>query len=275
MLTLYHGDTSVCAAKVRLTLIEKGLAWDGRLLDLNAGDQFKSEYLLLNPHAVVPTLVHDDTVVIESTIINEYLEETFPDPPLLPSRAADRARARLWTQQENAIHDAINTVTTAILFREMERKKTEQQRAARVDGMPDPARRRKWRELIEHGVESDLVLEALIRFARLFSEMETRLQNSTWLTGDAYGLADIGFVSYFHRLRMLGMASSWTAHFPNVTAWLERVCARESFAKAITDYISDAKNKQYLQAQAPTKDRILQRFDEALELLQATGSSGR
>ena len=78
MLFLYHGETAVCAAKVRLALAEKQLAWDGQVLDLQRGDQFAPEYIKLNPNSVVPTLVHEGhgfrEVLIESTVINEYLE---------------------------------------------------------------------------------------------------------------------------------------------------------------------------------------------------------
>ncbi len=123
MLTLYHGDTAVCAAKVRVTLAEKQLAFEGILLDLQKGDQFKPEYRKLNANAVVPTLLHDGAVITESTVINEYLDEVFPAPALRPAAAVDRARMRLWTKREDAIHDGINTMTTAIIFRVADLKK--------------------------------------------------------------------------------------------------------------------------------------------------------
>jgi glutathione S-transferase len=85
MLTLYHADTAVCAAKVRLVLAEKNIAFDGKLIELGRGDQFAPDYMKLNPNAVVPTLVHDGNVLIESTVINEYLDESFADrcgPPM-------------------------------------------------------------------------------------------------------------------------------------------------------------------------------------------------
>ena len=63
MLYLYHGSTSVCAIKARLTLAEKNLSWDGEVLDLQRGDQHRPEYRKLNPnHCVLPTLVHDGRV---------------------------------------------------------------------------------------------------------------------------------------------------------------------------------------------------------------------
>ena len=85
MLILYDGTTSVCAIKVRLTLAEKGLAFQSRTLDLRKGDQFDPDYLKLNPGAVVPTLLDGDEVITESSVIMQYLEDISPDPTLLPA----------------------------------------------------------------------------------------------------------------------------------------------------------------------------------------------
>ena len=99
MLYLYHHNSSVCAAKIRIAFAEKALTWEGEMIDLNAGDQFKPDYVKLNPKSVVPTLIHDGHVVIESNIILEYLEDAFPNPSLRPSAATDRAQMRLWLQR--------------------------------------------------------------------------------------------------------------------------------------------------------------------------------
>ena len=71
MIALYHNDMSVCAQKVRMTLAEKQLEWQSHPLDLRAGDQQKSEYVKLNPNAVVPTLVDDGAVIIQLTVVCE------------------------------------------------------------------------------------------------------------------------------------------------------------------------------------------------------------
>ncbi len=95
MLELYHHGSSVCAAKVRLALAEKGLQWQGHYVDILKGDQFNPEYIKLNPKAVVPTLVHDGYVLQESTVICEYIDDVFAELPLKPADAAGRARMRL------------------------------------------------------------------------------------------------------------------------------------------------------------------------------------
>lgn len=76
MLELYHGYTSVCAQKVRLVLAEKGLEWNSHVMLLN-GDHLEPDYLKLNPNGVVPTLVHDGNVIVESNVIMHYLDDFF------------------------------------------------------------------------------------------------------------------------------------------------------------------------------------------------------
>ena len=118
MLTLYDGTTSVCAIKVRLALLEKGIAFDSHNIDLRAGEQFDPGYLKLNPNAVVPTLVDSDDVVIESSVILQYLEDTRPDPSLLPDGALDRAQMRIWMKRvDDAIHPSIGNLTHATAYR--------------------------------------------------------------------------------------------------------------------------------------------------------------
>src|SRR6478735_8945594 len=91
LLELYHHGTSACAAKVRLALAEKQLAWQGHVVDILAGQQFDPGFLRINPKAVVPVLVHDGVVIRESTVICEYLEEVFPEYPVYPRDAYERA----------------------------------------------------------------------------------------------------------------------------------------------------------------------------------------
>jgi len=94
-LTLYHTIQSPFARKVRIAMAEKGITCEKVLLDNSRGENRSPEYLKLNPHGRVPTLVVDGIPIYESTAIVEYLEEAFPDPPLLPGRLVERARARM------------------------------------------------------------------------------------------------------------------------------------------------------------------------------------
>ena len=85
MLELYHHGSSVCAAKVRFAMAEKGVVPDEmHYIDILKGEQFDPEYVKLNPKSVVPTLVHDGNVITESTVIMEYLDLAFPEQQLTP-----------------------------------------------------------------------------------------------------------------------------------------------------------------------------------------------
>ena len=98
MLTLYDFGNSVCCQKVRITMRVKGLTWDAVRVDLFKAEQYDPKYLKLNPKGIVPTLVHDGKSIIESTLICEYLDDTFPEPRLIPSDPWQRTRMRLWSK---------------------------------------------------------------------------------------------------------------------------------------------------------------------------------
>ena len=95
-LTLYHNGPSTCSQKVRLILELKKLDYESKSLDLMSGEQHDPEYVKLNPNHVVPTLVVNDMALIESSLINEYLEDTFPEIKARPSDPSSIHKMRLW-----------------------------------------------------------------------------------------------------------------------------------------------------------------------------------
>src|ERR687884_2066371 len=117
MLELYHSVNSVCAQKVRIVLAEKGLEYREHLMTLR-GDQFDPAYMKLNPNAVVPTIVHDGRPVIESSVILYYLDEAFPQPPLMPADPRLRARVRMYNKLiDEYVHNSCTILTFATAFR--------------------------------------------------------------------------------------------------------------------------------------------------------------
>jgi len=246
MLYLYHGTTSVCAIKARLALQEKGLKWDGEILDLHRGDQHRAEYLKLNPNGVVPTLVHDGRVIIESTLIIEYLDEAFPERQLMPSDPYQRAQARLWMKKiDDYLHAACSTVTFAIAFRQGLLKKTPAELEARFKGIPDPAYRERQRLSVMHGIAAPHVAQAVKNYDKYIGEMEAALTDSPYLVGDNYSLADVAATSYVNRAEMLAMEGLWVGRCPQVADWLRRIRERPSYEKAITDYFTDADKERF------------------------------
>src|SRR5262247_1809037 len=93
--TLYNAPPSTCSQRVRFVLNAKQLPFTEKKLDLLAGDQLKPDYLALNPNGVVPTLDHDGSIVIDSSVIVEYLDEVVPEPAhLTPHDPVARAKMR-------------------------------------------------------------------------------------------------------------------------------------------------------------------------------------
>ena len=98
MLELYHAEPVANSMKPLLCLKEKGLAFVSHYVDLLKFEQHRPEYVAINPNGQVPTLVHNGAIINESTVINEYLDEVFPEVPLRPSNPVDRARMRIWSK---------------------------------------------------------------------------------------------------------------------------------------------------------------------------------
>ncbi len=96
--TLYGFGTSSAAYRVRIALALKGLDWDGKSIDLLAGAQHSIGYRILNPQGLVPLLIDGEVALNQSMAIIEYLDETYPEPKLLPGNAVQRARIRAAAQ---------------------------------------------------------------------------------------------------------------------------------------------------------------------------------
>lgn len=246
MLYLYHGTTSVCSIKARLALEEKGLAWEGELLDLQRGDQHRPEYAKLNPNEVVPTLAHDGRIVVESTLVIEYLDEAFPDPPLMPPDPYARAIARLWMKKiDDYLHASTSAVTFATANRKALLRKTPAEFEAHLAKVPDPAYRERQRLSVEQGLAAPHVAQAVRNFDKYIGEMEATLGGQPYLAGSAYSLAEAAATPYVNRAEMLGLDRLWVDRRPHVADWLARVRARPSFERAITRWLSDADRDRF------------------------------
>lgn len=235
MPTLYHSDMSTCAAKVRIALQEKGVAWRGVKLNLRAGDSQRPDYVKLNPKQVVPTLVDRDEVIIESNVILEYIEDRWPQKRLRPADPAATARMRLWTKQlDEGVHAATGTISICIAFRHQFLALPATALQAWFDNMGDEVRRERARASIKHGMESPQFEPAVKRFITLLDDFEQALTNSPWLAGNEYSLADIAYSPYMLRLEHLGLGDL-IAERPHVSEWCKKLLARQSFVEGVLD----------------------------------------
>lgn len=248
MLTLYHAPSSVCSIKVRLALAEIGLDFAEVVLNLPKGEQHRPDYLAINPEGVVPTLIDDDLIITESSLIVEYLDREYNEGRLMPADRRGGVVARGWLLRALAIHGAINTLTFSTANRDATlANKTPDEIAAALVKMPDPVSRLKRADLLENGLSSPYVGQALIHLRRAFADMSAALATNDWVTGAAFGISDIALLSYVDRLERLGFAGLWSDDRPQVGAWLARMQARDSYAAAVTRAI-DADDAAKLRA---------------------------
>ena len=238
MLELYHNTNSVCAQKVRIALKEKGLEATEHLLTLR-GDQNNPAYLKLNPNGVVPTLVHDDNTIIESSLILYYLDEVFPDPPLMPRTPQLRHRVRLYNKLiDEYLHNSCTILTFATAFRPAFLKVPREVWLAEINKAPLKRRAEYKRSVIEHGLDSEFVRDALAQHQKLLSWMDQSLQDGTYLAGDAFSNADCAVVPYILRLDLLKLRGLWDRR-PAVADWWTRMRARPSVKAAIFERMSE------------------------------------
>ena len=235
MLELYHNAFSSCSQKVRIVLGEKGLEWTGHDIDLMGGGQHDPDYVKLNPAHVVPTLVHDGQVFVESTLINEYLDDAFPEKPMRPADPAARHAMRLFVKKiDEHVHPAAGVITYGIATRPMVIARPKEEWASAWADIPDEPRRLARKSVIEHGVAAPEMKVAIGAFVDLLDRMESALAGRDWVAGDAFSLADACALPYVLRLEHLAMGDLIAAR-PNVAGWFDRIQKLDSYPAMIAD----------------------------------------
>ncbi len=261
MLELYNNTNSVCAQKIRLALAEKGLQAKEHPLKLR-GDQFDPAYLKLNPDGVVPTLVHDGQPITESSVILYYLEEAFPEKPLMPASPLDRARVRMFNKLiDEYVHNSCMILTFSTAFRPGYLKMSPQERDAEFFKTPVPKRAEYKRDVINNGLDSVYVREALAHHRKLFKWMQEALARGPYLAGSSYSLAECAVIPYLLRLELLRLSALWDQH-SGVADWWQRMRARDSTQAAIFARMTDAD-------WAPFKNLQADPWPKVQELLKA------
>lgn len=232
-LHLFHFALSNCSQRVRLALEEKGLPWVSHHLDLPGNAHLTSDYGRIHPGRVVPALVHDGQVVLESNDILAHLEDHFPDPALRPDDEPGRARMQALMDASGGFQGVLKVLSHERIFRPF-RRFGEDELALFDREAPDELARfahdyaedgAAWRARVEAAEAS--VEETLDRF-------EAALGEGPWLTGEAFGLADVSWVVNHARLHAAGV--SFEAH-PRLASWGVRAMARPAFDRAIASYV--------------------------------------
>jgi glutathione S-transferase len=228
--TLYNAPQSTCSQRVRFVLNAKGLPFEEKKLDLLAGDQLAPDYLALNPNGVVPTLDHDCNIVIDSSVIIEYLDEIAPEPVSFTPRApAARAHMRsLMRFIDEMPAAAVRVPTFNLAFLPRFAAMSEEEFLAFAESKP--LRKEFMLAMGRTGFPQKEMDAALDRMQRTYERMDKSIANSggPWLLGVAITLADVALMPAIVRMADLGLDHMWK-EMPRVTRWYEAIRAQPAF----------------------------------------------
>ena len=239
---LYNYPLSPCGEKVRFALAEKGIAHQVRNVDLGAKENLTPEFLALSPKGYVPVLVLDGMPFIESTVINELIDEVRAEPPLKPAALRDRAEMRLWTKLvDERLHPAWPGIAWPILVRPAWQRKPPASVEDMLAKLLDPLRRDRQRCMYHEGVDAPGAIESVAVFTDVCDQMDQRLGSSPWLAGDTYSLADIALLPYCFAIDAFGMRALFENGRPSLADWYRRCDSRPAYGGAIRSMFDAAR----------------------------------
>ena len=239
-LHLFHGQTSSCSQKVRIFLNFKGVEWTSHLLDMLAKENLTPWYLGINPRGLVPVLVDNGDVHIESNDILLHLEERFPEPPLIPQGTRETVAQMLAFEDE--LHLDLRTLTARVMFPSDHRFKTDEDleryrtaSSGTVLGKRDPHIEREiefWANFERSGISLEETRDSARRFQEALSDIDERLGRQRYILGESLSLLDIAWVVYSVRLGVVGYPVE-RLH-PNLGAWLQDCLQRPEISSEVT-----------------------------------------
>jgi glutathione S-transferase len=204
---LYSGPLSLFSKKIEIALAEKGLPFERVLVPFTQTRGYAPKHeavLKANPKVQVPVLTDGDLTLYDSTVIFEYLEDAYPQPPLYPKSPAGRARARMFELEADEV---LLEPVRKLMFR------TE-----------PPGTNR--------GNQEEQALLAYPQIVKRLASIETALEGKAFLAGD-FSAADIAtFMTVHWNLRLGGPGLAET---PNLRRWYKALASRPAFARAVAD----------------------------------------
>ncbi len=236
---ILHFMGSSCSQKLRIFLNLKGIDWVSHPIDLPSHENFQPWFLGINPRGLVPVLVHDGAVHIESNDIIQYLEKVFPSPRLVPVGHETELAALL--KHEDDLHLDLRTLSFRFVFAPPGPPKSAAALASyaangsgTVRGEKDPEKTVQiefWQRAARDGFTDEGARASALKFRAEFDALDRRLAHQSCLMGDELSILDIAWLIYAHRLSLAGYP--FARLHPHVHAWAERLRARPEFAKEI------------------------------------------
>ena len=234
MLALYHYEPTANSMKPLLCLAEKGIEYESHYVDLHNFEQHSEAFVALNPNGQVPVLIHDGAIINESTVINEYLEDVFPEVRLRPKDPVARARMRIWSKfVDEYFCPALSKIGWSILVPKIAARLASGELEEALKKVPLEEQKKKWRDAATESWTKEELDDCRRKVAESIRRMETILEASPWLAGDEYSLADINSYSMVVAVPRLVPAAMNEDATPHSMDWLARMNERPAVKAAL------------------------------------------
>ena len=238
-LHLFHFWGSSCSQKTRIVLNMKGLKWSSHEVNLGKSKHFSSWYLGINPRGLVPTLIKDGAVHIESNDIIQLLDSLSTQNKLVPERFQNKVDKLL--RHENDLHLDLRTITFRFTQPRGKTPRTNKDLdnyrkggTGTVRGKVDTDKIREiefWEKAANDGITDQAIKKSADRFHTSLVNLDNTLTKSQFLLGKEISILDIAWFIYVNRLTLCGYPIK-RLH-PNVNAWFKPLSERSEFAKEI------------------------------------------
>ena len=236
-INILHFQGSSCSQKLRIFLNEKKIDWKSYHIDLVKGDNFSKWFLGINPRGVVPVLVDDGEVHIESNDIIQHLDKKFESNFLWPENLNEKIKEFL--EEENEIHFDLRNLTMKFVAPTFLMKKKEkdiknfESASNFVEGLEDKEKNMQLeyhKNFIENnGVTEESVLNSINVFKKKLTKIDKKLSENKFIISEHITIVDIAWFVYLRRLETVGF--SFKKNYPNLYKWFEELKKNKNFLK--------------------------------------------
>ena len=234
---LFHFSGSACSQKLRIFFNIKKINWNSHVINLIKQEQFSKWFLGINPRGLVPTLVHDGDVHIESNEIMAYLDDVYKDNKLFPIDLIDEINKDL--AFEDSLHHDLRRLTFRYIIPHALGKKNpstidaKEQFEGTIQGKADENKSKEilfWKNHYQNGITDDEIIESANKFKNIYEDFDKTLKNQKYLKGDEFTVVDLAWYVSTKRLAMAGIPIE---KYKNVQKWFSNLDNDENFKKEI------------------------------------------
>ena len=235
---LLHFAGSACSQKLRIFLNLKEIDWISHHIDLTKNEQFDSWYLGINPRGLVPTLVHNGNVHIESNDIMQYIESVNTDVVLFPNEHINEIIESL--EYEDSLHIDLRTLTFRFIVPHKLGKKDlklldeKENFKGTIQGDLDRNKQKEidfWKQHYKNGITDDQVIKSANNFIVALDKLEKKLCENKYILNDNLSILDVAWFISINRIIIAGFPVKF--NYPNIKAWFQMLSSDKRFSNEV------------------------------------------